>query len=286
MVEDREKSPDAAFQDTLSLTLSKYNPRTYPWTTSTLDEMDMDKSFEIYKDRFADASDFTFVIVGSFDAETIKPYVETYLANLPSINRNESFKDLNIDYPAGVIKKDVVKGIEQKSYVNVTFTGPFEWTDENDYMLESMSSALKIKLREVLREDKGGTYGVRINSSGKHSPEDDYEVSITFGCSPDRVDELTNSLFTQLDSIRTFPLDESYIEKVKEMQRRQKEVETKENDYWLKKLQSYYFYNMDLSNLYVEDDEIEKLNANDVMEAAKKYLNMKNYVSVILYPEK
>ena len=193
---------------------------------------------------------------------------------------------MNNDYPTGVIKKDVVKGIEQKSYVNVTFTGPFEWTDENDYMLESMSSALKIKLREVLREDKGGTYGVKIYSSGKHSPEDDYEISITFGCSPDRVDELTSSLFNQIDSIRTVTLDESYIEKVKEMQRRRKEVETKENDYWLKKLQSYYFYGMDLSQLNKDDEEIDKLNADDVLEAAKKYLNMKNYVSVILYPEK
>jgi zinc protease len=286
MIENREKSPESAYNDTLSLTLSQYHPRTYPWSLSTITKMDMDKSFRIYKDRFADASDFTFIIVGNFDSTLIRKYAETYLAALPSINRAETYKDLNIDYPQGVIKKEVKKGIEPKSYVTVAFTGPYKWSEENSYALQSMISAFKIKIREVLREDKGGTYGVKVQGVGKHSPEDEYEMDIEFGCAPDRVDELMKALFTQIDSLRQYPIGNDYVEKVKEAQKREIEVQRKENDYWVKTLQSYYFYNRDITNLYKEDERIDKLTAAMIQNAAKTYFNMDNYVSVILYPEK
>ncbi len=285
LVANREKSPEAAFNDTLSLTLAQYNPRRYPWTEKTVDKMNMEKSFEIYKDRFSDASDFTFLLVGSFDVEKIKPLIETYLGNLPSIKRQESYTDIGIRPPKGVIKKEVRKGIEQKGYVDVTFTGPFEWTQENSYLLKSMTSAVRIKLREVLREDKSGTYGIRISSTGKHAPDEEYQIEISFGCDPTRINELVGTLFTQLDSIRNYSLDETYIERVKEMQIRENEVQRKENDYWVKTLTSYYFYDMDLSDIYKNDDKIEKLDNEEIQETAKKYFNMNNYVMVVLYPE-
>ena len=241
LVANREKSPEAAFNDTLSLTLAQYNPRRYPWTEKTVDKMNIAKSFAIYKDRFSDASDFTFLFIGNFEIEKIKPLIETYLGNLPSTRRQENYVDIGIRPPKGVIKKEVHKGIEQKSYVDVTFTGPFEWTQENSYLLKSMTSAVRIKLREVLREDKSGTYGIRVSSTGKHAPDEEYQIEISFGCDPTRVKELVKTLFTQLDSIRNFSLDETYIEKVKEMQIRDNEVQRKENDYWVKTLSKLLF---------------------------------------------
>jgi len=286
IVGNREKDPEAAYNDTLSLTLSQYNFRSYPWTLSTIEKMDMDKSLKIYKDRFADASDFTFIFVGNIDTTVIKKYAQTYLGNLPSINRNETYKDLNINYPEGIVKKEVKKGIEPKSYVTVAFTGPYKWSEDNNYYLQSMISAFRIKIREVLREDKGGTYGVKIQGSGKHSPEDDYEVDIQFGCNPDRVDELVKALFAQIDSLKQYPIAEEYVNKVREAQKRESEVQKKENDYWVKTLQSYYFYDRDMTNLFKDDERIDKLSAADVQKAANTYFNTNNYVSVILYPEK
>ena len=66
--------------------------------------------YEIYNDRFADASDFTFVFVGNFDAEEMKPLLTTYLGNLPSNRRVETFKDVGADHPSGKIVKEVIKG--------------------------------------------------------------------------------------------------------------------------------------------------------------------------------
>jgi zinc protease len=285
LVANREMNPETAFQDTLNLTLAQYHPRRYPWTLNTLDEMDLHRSFNIYKDRFSDFSDFTFVFVGSFDTDKIKPLIETYLGNLPSTKRSENYKDIGLNAPEGVIKKEVRKGLEQKSIVNISFTGPYTWSNENSYLLRSLTSAFRIKIREILREDKGGTYGVKVSSAGKRKPEEEYIIDIAFGCNPDRVEELTSALFEQIDSLVNYKMDETYIEKVKEIQRRELETARKENDYWLGILQSYYFYDMDLNDIYKNDELIEKLNSSDLLEAAKEYFNLKNYVMVVLYPE-
>ena len=286
MLANRSLSPEAALSDTLEVTLAQYNSRRMPWTEKMLDRMNLDKSFAFYKDRFADASDFTIVLVGNFDLDKIKPLVETYIGGLPSINRKENWKNLHIDPPKGVISKKVIKGIAPKSYVTLTFTGPYDWNYQNNYDLYSMRMVLDIKLREILREDKSGTYGVRVSSTGQRYPDQEYNISIIFGCSPERVDELTEAVFQVIDSLKTVPVDDIYITKVKETQKRSWEVEKKRNDFWENTLFRYYFYDMDLSQIFKSLDRIDNFSKEAVMNAARKYFNEKNYVKVVLFPQK
>jgi zinc protease len=184
-----------------------------------------------------------------------------------------------------MISKEIKKGIEQKSMVNITFTGPYDWGYQNNYDLYSMRNVLDIKLRENIREEKGGTYGVRVSSSGQKYPDQEYNISITFGCSPSRVNELVDAVFKTIDSLKNIPVGDIYITKVKETERRQKEVELKENNFWLNTLYKYSFYDMDFTEFNKDDDRINNFSKEDVMKTAKKYFNMKNYVKVVLYPE-
>src|ERR1041385_6252857 len=151
--------------------------------------MDLGSSLRIYRDRFADASGFTFVIVGNVTPEKLRPLVLEYLGGLPSLHRGETWKDVGITPPRGVIEKSVKKGIEQKSQVQITFTGPFTWSQENRYTLTSLTSALEIRLGEILREEKGGTYGVSVSGSAEQFPAPRYSLRIGFGCAPGRVEE-------------------------------------------------------------------------------------------------
>ena len=256
--------------DTLQNTLSRYNYRREPWTLRRLSKMDMEKSFSIYKSRFANASDFSFIFVGNFKPDSIKPLIETYLGSLPATNREENWKDLNINPPKGIINKKVNKGIEPKSRVNITFTGHFVWNYETNYEFNSMLDVLRIKLREVLREDKSGTYG----------------ITITWGCAPNRVDELVKDVFEQIDSLKHVPVAPIYITKVKETQIRSNETNLKENRYWLNLLEKYLFNNLDFSEINKYTERISNLNAQKIQDAVNKYFNEKNYVQVVLYPEK
>jgi zinc protease len=283
---NRGASPEAAFQDTIQVTLGNYNYRRLPWTIKTLDDMDINKSLNFYKDRFADASGFTFVFVGNFDTVKIRPLIETYLGGLPSLNRGETWKDLKILPPKGIVEKKVIKGVEPKSLVNITFSGDYDWNIQNNYNFHSMIEVLKIKLREILREDKSGTYGVSVKGAAIKCPEQIYNITISFGCAPENVDDLVKTTFLELDSLKNYKVTDNYLTKVKETQIREFEVNTKENNFWLSNLQFYYFYNLDLSLLMKYPERVDKLNSDAVQKAAQKYFDEKNYVKVVLYPQK
>jgi len=284
-LKNRDKDPQSAFQDTITSVISQYHPRRMPWTMETLNKLNADKSFQIYKDRFADASDFTFIFVGNFDVDSIKPFIQTYLGNLPSINRNESWKDLKIVPPAGIIRREVLKGIENKSLVNLFFSGDFEWSPWEVHKFSAMIEAMKIKLREIIREEMSGTYGVSVNQMLQKNPIEKYMASISFGCDPSRVDELVKSIFDQIDSLKTFPIDESYLIKVKETQRREWEVNLKENNFWVNRLWTFYLYDYDLEDFYQYAERIDRLNPEIIQESVNKYFNKENYIEVVLKPE-
>jgi zinc protease len=283
---NRGASPEAALQDTIQVTLGNYNYRRLPWNVKTLDGMDLNNALNFYKARFADASGFTFVFVGSFDIEKIKPLLELYLGGLPSVNRGEIWKDLQISPPKGVIEKKVVKGVEPKSLVTIIFTGDYHWDTQTNYDFHSMLEVLKIKLREILREDKSGTYGVSVSGAAMKYPDQMYNITISFGCAPENVDDLVKTTFAELDSLKKFKPSDDYINKVKETQKREFEVNTRQNNFWLNNIQAYYFYNTDLSLLMKYPDRVDKFNSATVQDAAQKYFSMNNYVKVILYPQK
>ncbi|MFZ5979500.1 MAG: M16 family metallopeptidase [Candidatus Zixiibacteriota bacterium] len=284
-LENRGARPETAFFDTLQVTLSQYHPRTRPWTLELMNEMNLDQSYRIYRERFADASDFTFCFVGNIDLTKARPLVETYLGGLPSTRQEESWRDLNINPPDGLVKKEVRKGMEPKSQIQIVFNGDFVWNRLNRYVLTAMVEGFRIKLREVIREDLGGTYGVRLDGRAQKEPEHTYSINIGLGCDPDRVDEIIAMIMTQIDSLKNYGLNETYIEKVKEMQRRERETSLKRNNFWLMSLSSAYSLHEDPMDILDYENLVDQLTVEAVRQAALEYFDTDNYVQVVLYPE-
>ena len=284
-MKDRDANPESAFQDTIQVTMSKSHYRQRPWKPEMLNELDMMKSFEIYRDRFADAGDFTFIFVGNFSPDTLRPFVETYLASLTDLEGNESWKDNGIRTPSGVISKTVHRGIEPKASVQIHFSGDFEWSAMNDYQFRSMVSVLNLKLRESLREDLGGTYGVSVSSHTARYPDPTWRIIVSFGCDPARVEELKNVVLAQIDSLKNHNVADLYITKVKEIQNRNREKSERENNFWVSKLETYYYYGWDPREIINYDRYINSFNADMVRINAALYFDLKNYASFVLYPE-
>ena len=190
-----------------------------------------------------------------------------------------------MNYPEGVIKKTVIKGIEPRAIVSMNFTGMGKWSRENNYILQSLGSVLDIKLREVIREDMSGTYGVSVSSVLNLYPKQNYKVTISFGCDPDRTEELTNTVFQVIDSLKTLGPKDIYITKVRETQLRSYETNLKENTYWLRALQTYYFRKQDPDLILKYPELVGTLTSEKIQKAAVQYLNKNNYVQVVLLPE-
>src|SRR6185503_21108914 len=202
-VANRQARPEAAFEDALTAALSQNHLRARPMSPELVGQMNLEKSLAFYKDRFGDASDFTFVLVGSFDLPTIKPLVERYLGSLPALNRKEAGRDVGIRPPAGVVEKVVNKGTTPKSEVGVVFSGPFQNNQKNRIVLRAMANTLAGNLQRVLREDLGGTYGVSVVPEFTKRPNEEYRVTITFACDPARTQDLVKALFRVVDDLKT-----------------------------------------------------------------------------------
>lgn len=285
-IQNRSGSPEEAYYDTIMVTMAQYHPRRRPWSLATLNEVDPKESWKIYNDRFKDLDDFTFVMVGKFNSDSIRPLILKYLGNLPGTPRQESWRDTGIHPPEGVIKKTVYRGQEEKSQVNLHFTGKHSWSRRDNYAISSLASVMRIKLRETLREDLSGTYGTSIGSSLSLYPREEYAIRISFGCEPERVDELIGAVFQVIDSMKVYGPDPSYIGKVKETQRRSFESQVKMNRFWLSNLVAYSMREENPALILAYPNLIDTLSPSMVQDAAINFFNMDNYVQIVLKPEK
>ena len=282
----RGSRPEQVFSDTVAWVSTSHHFRTRPLMEEMLPELDLDKSMKIYREHFADADDFRFFIVGSFDLQSIKPFVETYLGSLPSVKGEGSWKDVGIEAQKGVVKKTVEKGVEQKSIVQIIYTGKFDWSMKNRHKIQSMIEVFRMKLRETLREEKGGVYSPGARASYSQYPKSEYEIVVFFSCDPNRAEELIASVEMIAASMKTELVEQDYIDKVKEIQRRDRETSVKENRFWISSLQFYYQNNEDPRSLLEYGELYKALTPEIVRDQAKKYFNEKSRMTFVLYPEK
>lgn len=281
---NKSANPQMVYSDSVSVTLTQHHPRRKPLTIKQLDQINLDNSLEFYKERFADASDFTFIFVGNFEVKKIKKNILKYIGSLPNINRDELWVDENVNTPDGIVNKKIHKGIAKKSITQIVFPTDLEWNLNNLHYIINMKDVLNIKLRETLREDLGGTYGASVQASYTQFPDKDCKIIISLGCNPDRVGELTKAIFNQIDSLRNFNNYDEEIEKVKEKDHREFQKNLKQNSYWLNKLNNYYFNSFDLDKFMEVNTRIDNFDAEKLQNAAIKHLDPENYIQVTLYP--
>ncbi|NJN35470.1 MAG: insulinase family protein, partial [Saprospiraceae bacterium] len=184
------KSPEAAFRDSVLVTLYNNHPRRQPMKPERLDKIDYNRAFQLYQERFADASDFTFFFVGNIDEAKFKTMVETYIASLPVKNRKETWTDPKAEPITTPVAKNITRGIEPKSTVQLSYMNDFTYNRRSLFEMTALVKLLDIKLREKIREEKGGSYGVQVSPSPSKYPKERFQLTISFGCAPEKAQEL------------------------------------------------------------------------------------------------
>lgn len=282
-----EANPQFYFMIESNRIKTQNHPRQQFPTVEMLDKLNFENAFRIYQDRFSDASDFTFLFVGNFDENHIRMLAREYLGNLPSLTRKENWKDLKILKPTGVVTKSFSKGEAPKTFVDITYHGDFEWNDLNRYRLTSSLDILRIKLREALREDKGGVYGVAVNGGSTLEPTPKYTITISFNCDPPRTTELIQAAQDVLNKAREIGAEDKDIQKVSETQRQARIRQLKENRFWMTQLQGSKQYRVNPANMLQEalEERIKSLDAVSIREAMKQYLNEGNKITITMQPE-
>ncbi|HEX3128167.1 MAG TPA: insulinase family protein [Thermoanaerobaculia bacterium] len=281
---NRLADPGQAFSDEMTKALTRSHPRWQPLSPELIARVDPDIAWRIYKERFADAGDFTFILVGSFQPEAIKPQVEAWLGGLPTAGRKEMWQDVGVQPPDGVVEVKVERGLEPKSRVQIVFTGDAQFSRESRHAIKALSDLLEVRLREVLREDMGAIYGVEVSGGVDRRPKQRYTFTVTFGCAPEAVQPLVRAVFKEIESIQEKGVAESYVDQVRESQRRERETDSKTNEFWVAALESYDVEGLDLRDLPRYEELLRGITSDSLRDSARRYLNEKRYVIGVLDP--
>jgi zinc protease len=285
MIKPMRANPQVIFQDTLSKIISLNSPRVIALPSDAqINEINLDRSISIFKDRFADASDFTYIMAGNFKVDEVVPLLEKYIGGLPSINRKETWKDVTPGFPKGLLNVDVPKNSEPQSSVAMVWKGDFKWKVKDRQCFSMLMNILTIKCRESMREDQGGVYGVSINGSASKYPRPIFTIQSTWGCSPENITKLSATVLDEMEKIKKDGPAEIDLNKVKETLIRDRETKMKENGLWLSVLQNHLLLGDNILTLDEYKASINSISGSDIKAIANKYLDTRDYVQVELTP--
>ena len=283
-LDNQLRMPDARFAIESVQLLFKGNPRRKVPTAADLKKIDQDKALAFYRARFGDATDFTFVIVGAFEPAKLRPLVETYLASLPGKGRTEKEKDAGVRRATGVVKNSWALGTEPKARVSISFHGDEAWSRDKDRDVFILGQVLSIRLREILREDMGGVYGVGANGFLARLPRGERTFGIQFGCAPEAVEPLVKAAFAEAAKIGAEGIGADYLDKVKATFLRTRETQLRTNGFWVGWLGSAYRFGDDPTLVLDPGPMMARMTSDNVKAAAKHYLDPKQYFQAVMLP--
>lgn len=285
LLKNRNASSKVVYNDTLSATLYDHNVRMAPVTVEIAKKADYNRIFEIYRERFSDASNFKTVFIGKVDMAQLRPLLCQYLAPLPSTHKAEKSNKANV--PQIVKKNEVVKFVHKQetplANVSVFYTANVPFSPKNDLVLDMLTRVLQIAYTDSVREEKGGTYGVGVSFNLEKEDNPNALLRISYKSDPKRYEELNPVIYKQLLNIADHGPVASSMDKVKKYLKKQYGQMAITNDYW-----SYVIWHQLDDDADFDKDYckmVDNLTASDVQKMAKELLKQNHRVEVTMLSE-
>ena len=276
-----ENNPNVAFKDSLVNALYGNNPRTNSIKADMIDKIDYQKIMDMYKDRFKDASGFTFIFVGNIDEAKMVPLIEKYLGALPSLNLKENFKKTSVEIRKGTYRNIFHKDLQtKKATVCIVNSGKCNYDVKNQLMMSILSQLLTMEYTETVREQEGASYGVSVSGDVSKYPYPQGTVQIVFDTDPDRRAKMCQLIDKGIDDFIANGSKADNLKKVKEYMLKNYETNQKENSFWMSALYSYYWDGIDTATGL--DKVINSITAADLQKFAKQFFAQKNRIEVCM----
>jgi zinc protease len=285
LLSTRYRDPNNTFEDSIKFVLGNYSLRRRTPDSTDLKTLNLDEVYQIYKERFSDASGFTFVFVGNFKTEAMLPLVEKYIGSLPARHRNETARDLGIHIPSGIMTKKIIKGSENKAMIRMVYSGPFNYNASNLLALNALRSALQIKIVQHLREDQSEVYSPSVKMASVKYPASRYAFTVAFGCAPANAEGLMRAVDNELTQLREHGPTQEDLDKFKVEYTRLREIKLADNGYWLSAIGDLYQNHGDPVELDMPLDGLNNLTTQSLKKAANEWLSGKNEIRFELLPE-
>jgi zinc protease len=192
---------------------------------------------------------------------------------------------MRLQFPKSVVREVVTKGQEPRSQTVITFFADTGLEEMETHRLQAATEVLEKHLRDILREQLGGTYSVGVNYSNT-SPEPGYGVtSVQFGSAPENVQNLTKAVMTEIDRLRKEGPSSEDVRDVKEAEKNDLQTAMRQNGYWLSSLQAMHLLGRDPKRILQRVDRADSLTQENVHAALRKYFPAERHTEVTLMPE-
>ena len=283
---NQAQSPGAVFSERVRCinTSNHYTCRSLK--LEDIPKLDADRMLAFYRQLYANAADFTFFMVGSFKVDEVVPLLTKYVASLPSKGSSTArSNDLKLVFPDKVVREAVYKGQEPRSQTVMSFFADTKLDELETHRLQAATTVVENRLREILREQLGGTYSVGVGYSNT-SPLPGYgTTSVQFGSSPENVEKLQAAVMAELDKLRKEGPTAADVQAVKEAEKNSIQEGLRENGYWQGSLQALHILGRDPLGILRRIERADGLNQQNIHEAIRKYFPMERHTIVTLMPE-
>ena len=281
---NRNNSPQIVYRDKIREIYSGKNNRKLPLSEKDLTLISPEKVLNIYKEKFSNFSEYNLIVVGSFTEEELEKNLKTYVASLPSKKSETTITPLDLKTPKNIVKEKIIKGVDKKATVTLIFPYNFKYGYEEKTLYNSFSQILNIALIEDIREKIGGVYSISSRTSLSPNNYGEDKMVISYSCDISRVDEIEKAVLQSLESLLYKDIDKEKINSVVKNYELSYNTEMKENSFWF----NYLYQKITVPNykLATPEEYKELVTKENIWKVNRKAINLKNYISVTLIPEK
>ena len=283
---NRDKNPKMAWSDSVQMMASNYSERTTLFTKELLGKVSLDKALEIYKARFANPADFTFLFVGNVDPtdSAFQAQVCTWLGGLKTSKKLEKAADDKVRVALGIQKNYFTRKMETKTASNrIQYTSyDMPYTLANNLNMEMIGRILSTRYLESIREREGGSYGVGCAGWMNRYPVPYAQLIMQFDTDPEKQEKLMGIIHEEVMTIvENGPLAKD-LQKEKESMLKDFEEDLEKNGYWEDVLTTYYKEGIN----YITDYKaaVEAITAETVQATLKQLVESGNVFEVVMLP--
>ena len=283
-LKNKSLSPDAVFSDSVAATTYGHNPRFNNIDVKDLKDINYDRILEIAKERFQNAAQFTFVISGNFDEQTIRPLIEQYIASLPATKaKPEQFKEVITFAKGEVVNQFKVKTESPKATAREMWYAEMPYTLDNIVKLDAVGQILSMIYLKTIREDESAAYScgaVGHFNTGTNQPKALLQAYCPMN--PDKSELAVRLLHEGIQNMAK-QVDADQLQKVKDYMLKQADIDAKQNSYWINTITTFKEYGLDVYTDYKKT--VEALTVDNVRDFLNELLKSGNHVEVIMTPE-
>ncbi len=283
----RKENVAEKMKDSMTVTLyGTDNPKRRIFNDDFIKEISFDKIKTIYNDRFGNAADFEFFIVGDIQKDTLKPLLEKYIASIPTNNIKENWKDNSTPWLSEKIDKDIYLKMEDpKSSVRISYKNDYKYSLKNALIARVFGDMLDLRYTETLREEEGGTYGASTSAGLSKRPLQKASVSVNFDCNPEKVEMLIKIVHEEINKIAQGNIIQGDLDKTLTNYLKERKQQKDYNSYDMRLLTRFYRegYNMNDSKNF--EDLVNKITIKDIQNFAKTLLKEAKSYEIVFKPK-